>query len=249
MTHTLPANLLTKRVSVHLIGCGGTGSMILQGLGRLHLSLLAYHHPGLHITAYDPDTVSPSNIGRQLFSRAETSQHKAITLIQKINLFYETDWTAQPTLYPLSFQDFKTPDIIISCADNVRTRKQIHKMFSKSQSPPYWLDCGNRLEDGQVILGNFRDLPNVVQLYPLMDDTDENIPSCSLAEALTKQSLMINPIVANYAIHLLSTLFKGTITTHGTFINLTSGRTSPLPIDPKIWKRINPKYKPQPKGA
>jgi hypothetical protein len=60
---------------------------------------------------------------------------------------------------------------------------------------------------------------------------------------------MINPIIANHAIQLLNSLFKGPIATHGTFVNLKTGRTTPLPIDPTVWKRLNPKYKFSKKAA
>lgn len=54
-------------VSVIVIGAGGTGSQVITSLARMDRALQALGHPGLYVTVYDPDAVSESNIGRQLF--------------------------------------------------------------------------------------------------------------------------------------------------------------------------------------
>ena len=63
-------------VTVNLIGAGGTGSQVLTCLARLDITLRALGHPGLFVTLYDPDIVTESNIGRQLFSPS-TERHQA----------------------------------------------------------------------------------------------------------------------------------------------------------------------------
>ena len=236
-------SLLKNCVRIDLVGCGGTGSMVLQGLGRLNLALKAFNHPGIHVQVYDADIVTPANIGRQLFSNGDIGQSKAVTLVERVNQFYGLDWDALPTMYQPMDRRYSC-DMIVSCCDNVKTRKEIQKYGKTSyfQDTLYWLDCGNRSHDGQVILGEFSGgLPTALDLYPNIKESEVDIPSCSLAEALEKQSLMINPIVANFALNLLSNLFMGEIDHHGHFINLKSGRVTPLMIDEKVWKRINPK--------
>lgn len=54
------------RVTVDVIGCGGTGSHILTGLARINMALAGLEHPGLQVRAWDPDEVSEHNIGRQI---------------------------------------------------------------------------------------------------------------------------------------------------------------------------------------
>ena len=77
MMHTIHPSLLRGQVSVALVGCGGVGSQVLTGLARLHKALVSLGHPGgLHVTAFDPDTVSESNVGRQLFSPADVGINK-----------------------------------------------------------------------------------------------------------------------------------------------------------------------------
>lgn len=79
-------------VTVNLIGAGGTGSQVLTCLARLDITLRGLGHPGLFVTLYDPDIVTESNIGRQLFSPSDMGLNKAQCLITRINNFFGNDW-------------------------------------------------------------------------------------------------------------------------------------------------------------
>ena len=81
-------------VTVHVIGAGGTGSQVATNLARMDMALRALGHPGLHVTVFDPDTVSEANIGRQLFSASEIGLNKAVVLVTRINRFFGGTWTA-----------------------------------------------------------------------------------------------------------------------------------------------------------
>ena len=60
---------------------------------------------------------------------------------------------------------------------------------------------------------------------------DDATPSCSLAEALTKQDLFINSSLANMGASLLWQLFReGMITNRGFFLNLRDFRSQPLKV-------------------
>ncbi|MBS1737989.1 MAG: hypothetical protein JSS98_15505, partial [Bacteroidetes bacterium] len=114
--------------------------------------------------------------------------------------------------------------------------------------PLYWMDFGNSKNTGQVILSTvgaikqaaskkFRTvdrLPFVtVEFKDLLQQADQNddTPSCSLAEALTKQDLFINSSLANLGASLLWQLFReGMITNRGFFLNLTEFRAQPLKV-------------------
>ena len=75
-------------VTVFVIGAGGTGSQVATGLARISVALQALGHPGLHVTVFDPDTVTEANIGRQLFSGSELGLNKAAALVTRINRFF-----------------------------------------------------------------------------------------------------------------------------------------------------------------
>ena len=114
----------------------------------------------------------------------------------------------------------------------------------------YWLDLGNNADSGQFILGepfnerNHRSrlrLRTSGELFPeIVDPNLDNAgePSCSVAAALERQEPFINSTLAQHALALLAWLFRcGELCYHGGFVNLATGVTSVLRIDPQYWKR------------
>lgn len=87
-------------VTVFIIGAGGTGSQVATNLARMSIALQALGHPGLHVTVFDPDTVTEANIGRQLFSESELGLNKAVALVTRINRFFGFSWEAKGQCYP-----------------------------------------------------------------------------------------------------------------------------------------------------
>jgi hypothetical protein len=79
------------------------------------------------------------------------------------------------------------------------------------------------------------------ELFPEIADPSLDVdgePSCSAVGALERQSPFVNSTLAQHALALLARLFRcGEISYHGGFINLATGVTSVLRIDPKYWKR------------
>lgn len=255
MIHTINSALLTRSIKVAVVGAGGTGSHILRKLAVIHMSMLELGHPrGLDVTVIDPDKVSKTNVGRQDFYPSDIGISKAAILVHRCNMRLQTDWQAVQALITES-SEFYNEDIVISCVDNRKARRAILSAIGRSRKPSvYYLDIGNREHDGQVILGQVMTkqaeaqegvirLPHAGDLFPeitdeSLDEKDET-PSCSLAEALEKQSLFINDNMATAAMNLLWELFRyGQISHHGQFINIKSGRVTPLPIDPEAWKRF-----------
>ena len=261
MIHNIDSRLLTRAIKVVLVGAGGTGSHVLRRLANIHLAMIELGHPaGLDVIVIDPDTVSKTNVGRQNFWPSDVGQSKAEILVNRCNLLMQTGWVAE-TLKVTDDTQFSNPDIVIGCVDNRKGRAAILKALKRSvYSSAYYLDIGNREHDGQVVLGEVfgasykreNRLPHVADLYPdiidgSLDDTDDT-PSCSLAEALEKQSLFINDTMANAACNLLWELFRyGQLTHHGQFVNIRSGRVTPLAIDPETWKRFGFEAKLKPK--
>ena len=244
-------------ITVCLVGCGGTGSSLLTQLGRIHYALRQLEHPGLMVRVFDPDTVSPSNIGRQLFSSADVGINKAQVLTSRLNRFYGTDWLSFPS--ELITEEIKS-NIIISCVDSVESRKKIRNQislyleYSKSfrMAPPYklyyWMDTGNTRDSGQVVLGTTQkiqqpdkssfetmtELPTIFDLHPDIEQhetAEEQGPTCSVAEALAKQDLFINTFIAQFAGKLLFDLLKDRMTVYqGAYINVANYRTNPIKL-------------------
>ena len=60
---------------------------------------------------------------------------------------------------------------------------------------------------------------------------ENNLPSCSLAEALTVQELFVNQWTATAELELCWRLLrKGGLDYRGFYINLDNGRMNPIPI-------------------
>ena len=152
--HRLPGRFLRERVVIDLIGCGGNGSQMLNGLAPLDLSLRALGHPeGLHVRAWDPDVVSEFNMGRQLFSPSDIGQFKAVTLVNRVNAFYGLKWEGRPSVWSRGGATYEDQaDILIGCVDTPESRRMIHKLFMAGDTA-YWLDLGNGAKSGQVVLG------------------------------------------------------------------------------------------------
>ncbi len=242
-----------------MVGCGGTGSAVVAGLPYLDQALVARGHPGgLHVTVLDGDTISPSNCIRQPFSRSEIGLSKAIVLVNRLNLFWGLKWEAVPehlkrgTFISRSYSgDDLRAHIVIGCVDTRAARATIRDAISGWSTTSYWCDLGNSQDSGQFILGeplNERNrrarlrLRTVPELFPEIVDPnldDEAQPSCSAAAALEQQEPFINSTLAQHALAFLARLFRyGEINYHGGFINLATGATSVLRIDPQYWKRV-----------
>lgn len=253
-THFAPEYFLSPvhPITVDLVGCGGNGSIMMSCLASMHSALVALGKPGLHVTAYDDDEVSEANLGRQLFSPADLYCNKADVLVTRFNRVFGTRWDSTPERYRYN----KNANIIITCTDNIESRKYISKNFGKEEQKAscgaadenqnyYWLDMGNTQTSGQAILGSvgihqpkssrfdtIEQLPTMTQLYKLTrKDERDSGPSCSLAEALSRQDLFINRGVATMAADILWRLLKeGHIESHGFFINLSDLRMVPVGV-------------------
>ena len=77
-------------------------------------------------------------------------------------------------------------------------------------------------------------MPTVSELYPDVlkkDKKDDDQPSCSAAEALTRQEPFINQNLAYQALAMLTQLLRhSSLSYQGGFCNLATGQLVPLPI-------------------
>lgn len=249
--HTAYEYLLNPqhKLTVALIGCGGTGSQVLSILARMNTSLMALGHLGLHVEAFDDDKITEANLGRQLFSEAEVGSYKVISLMSRMNRFYGTNWCGNPEKFT-SNDDF---NIYITCVDDLKTRFTLadrikgrnQRYNHHDRQRMYWLDFGNTNSTGQAILGSLyqsddkKEAKGFVPM-PCFDEWIEkyvlpkpkkNVPSCSLAEALEKQDLLINSTLANAGMHLLWKLIRTGSTPHnGIMLNLDTLTSNPIPL-------------------
>lgn len=240
--HFLPASLGNRAIKVVLVGCGGNGAQMLMGLASLDTALRAISTRSLDVTIVDDDTVSEANLGRQPFYRCDIGSSKVRTLTERINLAHGLDWTALHGRAPEAVK-LDGADLIITCVDTASARRSIGTALAAARNAPtYWMDLGNRAGDGQFLLGcpsrevetDHSSLPTVLEYFPeIADETlpDDDAPSCSMAEALERQSLFVNRVVASHALALLFDLLgRGSIGHAGAFINIATGQSVPIPL-------------------
>lgn len=245
--HSIHARLLRDTIKVVVVGAGGTGSALLPRLMQLHFAMKELGHPGgLQVTVYDDDIVSKANIGRQCFFPQDVGQYKSSLIVNRLNQCWGTSWEAVPKKVKKS--DRINADIIIGCVDSRKGRAAIIGAVSSYHC--YYIDAGNNENSGQVVIGELCEgsrkkirLPHVADLFPDMVDVEldakDDKPSCSVAEALQKQSLVINNTMANEIFNLLWMLVRnGKLNYSGKFVNLETGVARPIALDTDVWARM-----------
>lgn len=250
----------TNPVTVNLIGAGGTGSNMVMALAKMNHALIALGHPGLYVYLYDDDRVSEANLGRQLFAEAELGLFKSAVLVNRVNRFFGTNWKAVTSKFEAGqldhFPNEGKANLFISCVDNVRARlgiAEVLRELGEARSYErnkllYWMDLGNSRQTGQAVLSTVTpieqplsekyktvaSLPKVTDEFRLLleeSDKNDDTPSCSVAEALAKQDLFINPALSNLGASLLWQLFReGMLFNRGFFLNLNDFRAQPLKV-------------------
>ena len=260
----LDAELLSRAVNVVVVGCGGTGSHLAVHLATLHQSMMDLGHPeGLAVTIVDPDVISAANVGRQRYFHADIGASKAQVLVNRINLSLGLRFTALSIALDSNaseLSEMAEADIVIGCVDTRAARRTIFECMRKTTGGRgsydhrsrrrIYLDAGNGESDGQVVVGHVGapakgqfNVPTVMDLYPEfldpgLDPVDDG-PSCSRAEALTRQGAFVNATAALLAVNMLSTLFKrGELDYSACFFNTESGSVTTLPCDAGAWLRF-----------
>ncbi|MXN90814.1 PRTRC system ThiF family protein [Flavobacterium sp. Sd200] len=244
-------------VTVNLIGAGGTGSKVLTALLEMNHSLIALGHPGLTVRLWDDDVITEANLGRQRFAESEVGLYKSVALINRVNRFAGTAWKAETVKFERDSNgrqpEHSDATLYLSCVDSVAARFEIAKILKAHDGrghnqPRYWMDFGNSHKTGQVILATVGKLPQPeskkytpVPNLPFVTDafgelllqseTQDDTPSCSLAEALLKQDLYINAALAQLGCSLLWNLFREGMTAYrGFFLNIADFRAQPMPV-------------------
>ena len=148
---------LPRLIKIHLLGCGGTGSILISHILRalrLGLDLERYNNAELHI--WDPDIVEEKNIHRQNFFPSDIGLPKVEALANRYGFHYGIPIVQHQTPF---HEPKNIPHIIIGCMDDsMHGRLTVHKYYKTIKSDvrilPWWIDCGNAVRTGQVLIGN-----------------------------------------------------------------------------------------------
>jgi len=238
--------------TVTVVGCGGTGSFVAEGLARLL-------PPRADLVLIDCDRVEERNLVRQNFTRDELGHFKSEALAKRLSRPYRLP-VAYSTL-PVMMTELRCPGLIIGCVDNGPARREIAERLrgrglawvgGYSQSVPrelqsgprlvtsgWWVDAGNAESYGQILIGNTDraifegdtclGLPLPTTQRPEL--LREAPPQRNCAD-IPEQGPMINQVMAALALEVVRRLIEGACPWMQLYLDLNAGTLSPVLVAP-----------------
>lgn len=249
--------LLPTFRQVHLIqvGAGGTGSWLFPHVVRIARLLMEKFHIPTKVLLIDGDRVEAKNVFRQNFCDAEVGRNKAQTLALRYGAAWGVEVMAIPRFLDETFQLPNLEgwqgglEVWIGCVDNHLARRAIVGMVRPADysgsARSWWLDCGNGLSSGQVLLGcqpvsgnpfvlpgfcGALPLPTV--LHPELLEPEQvqvasqlnPVQSCADWAGNDEQGVSINNAIAAIASSYLSRmLLSRDLTSYATYLDQSAG--------------------------
>lgn len=224
-----------NKVHILIVGAGGTGSYVIAHLGRF-LYYLKKLKPSLtvFVTIADGDKFEEKNQDRQVCYSSDMNRNKARVLARKItnqfgvtcyyvDKYIEDVGTCEGLFLPECLNDNaiytfpnSTLTILLGCVDNNGTRQIMHKAFKNFRHNLVYIDSGNGLSSGQVVLG-FKQtgdvlLPPVGFYHPdMIEDKESPVPSqqsCSQRLNVTAQAMMANVWASTVVMSMVTNLLE-----------------------------------------
>jgi PRTRC genetic system ThiF family protein len=247
---------LKDHPTIMVVGCGGTGGFVAEGLCRLLVGKKA------DIILVDHDRVERHNLRRQCFYESDMGKFKSQALAERLSRLYgrEIAFSVCPYSRELDMGDRRHGDIniIIGCVDNAAARESIAD-FHHATRREWWIDAGNGQHSGQVLVGNDDNkwpgnfagcftLSGEVETLPMptIQQPSLLIPTpkpkrqidCAQAVEADEQSPVINQAMAMLVLEMVSRFLAGTLDYMGVYIDLDAGTMSRVPVTPKEVARI-----------
>jgi PRTRC genetic system ThiF family protein len=238
----------SQTIELWIIGCGGTGSFLVQLLCRIALALTAQGR-NTQLVLVDPDQVEAKNVTRQCFCEAEVGLNKAQTLALRYSAAFGVaiEAIAEPFRPSMLWDSrYETLQILCGCVDNAAARQRIAEAIEApryhSLASPWWIDGGNSQHHGQVLVGNRKStdpkdyaidtvcralpIPSVQAPDLLVPRPEEQGPSglsCAEMAMAEAQSLLVNPQVATLMGRYVVDLLNNNLTQFATHFDQQTG--------------------------
>lgn len=164
---------------VHIIGCGGMGSRIAEGLVRMGVG------EKQHIYLYDPDTFEAHNVANQWVDDGaimETKVHAVAKAMKRIN----PDCKITPRAVRVSSSSI-LKGVVFLCLDSMAARRQI---MENAIEQSRWVDCVIETRmDAETGISHCFDPHNRHQndcwwLYWYADKETEHIGGCNQPQSI-----------------------------------------------------------------
>jgi len=249
---------MTETWKILVVGCGGTGGYVAEGLCRLLAGI------DIPLVLIDYDRVEDHNLIRQHFSESDVGKFKSQALAERLALQYgrAIQYSVHPYDAELVDSEFGggmyshlANGIIIGCVDRASARQSIARGFHVNN---WWLDAGNGHSSGQVLFGNagknelgggFEEyyqlvkrlpLPSVQQPALLAPSTvEETAPrDCAEATIAEAQSPVINQAMATLVLQFMYRILNNKLTWMGAYIDLDAGTLQVVPAEPVTVARM-----------
>ena len=259
MPYYLDNEFLIDRPWITVVGCGGTGGFVAEGLCRLFTGREAT------IVLVDHDRVEPHNLLRQNFYADDVGRFKSQALADRLAKAY-----GRPIGYSVyafrgdesGSEGHRYPglpaygNLIIGCADNAAARRAMAECLQGD--PRQWLiDAGNDTNWGQILVGNvaeprpweepvFADqtcylLPAPTLQRPDLLTTVPTTPAdldCAAALDLTDQDPTINQVMASLVLQVVRRMVAGTCPFMGLYLDMEQGTVTPSYVTPEAVGRV-----------
>ena len=242
-----------------VVGCGGTGSFVSEGLCRLLINT------NVSLILIDPDRVEPHNLLRQQFFSGDVGKFKSQALAERLSRQYgrTIGYSVYPYMPDLIHKDWGSgfhtraaQGIIIGCVDNVAARRSIAGKWNYGN---WWIDAGNGYSSGQVLIGNTTHVDNLegcfdrekqevvalpiptLQLPSLLAPPTvqvEDTRDCSEAVMAEDQSPVINQAMATLVLEFMHRLLQGTLCWMGAYLDMEAGTLQTVPAEPVVLARM-----------
>jgi len=237
-----------------IVGCGGTGSLVAEGLCRLLIN------SDLTLMLVDFDRVEPHNLLRQNFFAREVGKFKSQALAERLSRQYGRKICYSVMPYERGMFDVPMGAgtyhkamslIIMGCVDSAEARRSIADGMSSNWNN-WWLDAGNGHHSGQVLLGNTSRPDGLKESFDIESHAVSRLPLPSLqlpallipqvekarprdcAEVIEddEQSPTINQAMALLVVDFTYRLLTNRLTNMGAYIDLDAGTLQTVPATP-----------------
>ena len=245
---------------ITVVGCGGTGGFVAEGLCRLFQGRKAT------IVLVDHDRVEPHNLLRQNFYAEDVGRFKSQALADRLARAYRRP--VGYSVYPFREEDSRPNGqrypglpaygdcLIIGCADNAAARRAMAECLPGD--PRRWLiDAGNDTNWGQVLVGNVAE-PVTLHEPPFTGETCHLAPAptlqrpdlltavstrppdvdCAAALDLTDQDPTINQMMASLVLQVVRRMAAGTCPFMGLYLDMEQGTVTPTYATPETVARV-----------
>jgi len=239
-----------------VVGCGGTGSLLVDGLCRLMVGTR------LPLILVDYDRVEPRNLLRQNFYKGDLGKFKSKVLAERYARIYgfKIGYSVLP-FDPVATRNkdsdlrtmLNTKALIIGCVDNAQARRDISVALDKNIAV-WWLDSGNGFNSGQVLLGNYNRSEFLCESFRPAENKVTRLPSPALQQpsliqlqgggrrrncaedvANNEQSQVINQAMATLLLEFVRRMFHNQLSWMSAYIDLDAGSLRTVEATPQVF--------------